>query len=170
MTLQNIFDSIDKGGNSNYIIAYFIAIPLLTALFSWIGHGEADRSPWKYIYSGLIYLSAVPGIFAATVSVYTFLFLRISFLDVNVLVYFLPIISMLATFVILKKVVNLDEIPGFGKLSGLLMTITAVIFVMFFLDRSHIIVFVRVPVQYLILILVGLFILFRFGLKKVFSK
>lgn len=168
MTLQDIFDNI--GENPTFIIVYFIAIPLLTALFAWISHGESDRSPWKYIFSGSVYLSAVPGIFAATVSVYTFLFVGTSFLKVNVLVYFLPIISMLATFLILQKVVNLDEIPGFGKLSGLLMTITAVILVMFFLDRTRIIAFVMVPVQYLVLILILLFIMFRFGLKRVFKN
>lgn len=168
MTLQDIFDNI--ASNPTYTIAYFIGIPLLTALFAWIGHGETNKSPWKYIYSGLIYLSAVPGIFAATVSVYVFLFVGKSFLDVNVLVYFLPIISMLVTFMILQKVLNLDEIPGFGKLSGLLMTITAIILVMFILDRTRIIAFVMVPVQYLILILILLFIMFRFGLKRVFKS
>jgi hypothetical protein len=168
MTLQDLFDNI--ADNPTFIIIYFIAIPLLTALFAWIGHGEANRSPWKYIYSTLIYLSSVPGIFAITVSVYTFLFVRTSFLNVNVLVYFLPVISMVATFMILKRVVNLDEIPGFGKLSGLLMTIFAIILVMFILDRTRIIAFVMIPVQYLILIMVLLFFMFRIGMKRVMNS
>lgn len=168
MTLQDIFDNIAE--NPTFVIVYFIAIPILTALFAWIGHGEANKSPWKYIYSALIYLSAVPGIFAVTISIYTFLFARVSFLDVNVLVYFLPVISMLATFMILTKVVNLDEIPGFGKLSGLLMTIAAIILVMFILDRTRIIAFVMIPVQYLILIMVLLFFMFRIGMKKVMNS
>ncbi|MGK0389942.1 MAG: hypothetical protein ACI94Y_002687 [Maribacter sp.] len=168
MTLQDIFDSI--ADNPTFIIIYFIAIPLLTALFAWIGYGEANRSPWKYIYSTLIYLSSVPGIFAITVSVFTFLFVRTSFLNVNVLVYFLPVISMVATFMILKRVVNLDDIPGFGKLSGLLMTIFAIILVMFILDRTRIIAFVMIPVQYLILIMVLLFFMFRIGMKRVMNS
>ncbi len=168
MTLQEIFDSIAQ--EPTYAIIFLLSIPLITGLFAWIADGEHDKSPWKYIFSVLVYLAAIPGIFALTLCIYNFLFLRASFLQVNILVYFLPIVTMFITIYILHRVVHLENIPGFGKLSGLITMIAVIITAMFILDRTHIIAFVSIPVQYLVLIMILLFIMFRFGMKRVFKR
>lgn len=168
MTLQDIFDSTAK--NPSIIIFFFLAIPILSAVFTWIGRGESDKSPWKYIFSGLVFLAAIPGIFAGTLCVYNFLFLRANLLEVNIIVYFIPIISMILTLGIIRREVSLSALPGFDNLTGLLMMITAIIFVMFLLDRTHIIAFVSIPVQYLLGILILAFFLFRFGIKRLVRR
>ncbi len=167
MTLQQLFDQI--GDEPTPIFIFFAALPLLSLLFAWIAKGEANRSPWNYIFTVLVFLVSVPGIFAFALCVYSFLFLRQSFLDVNILVYFLPIISMIVTFLIIKRVIELDDIPYIGKLSGMLMMMMATIGLMFVLDRTHIIAFVRIPVQYLLIFFVVLFIAFGFGFRKLFK-
>jgi hypothetical protein len=135
MTLQDIFDGV--GSNPTFAIMYFVLVPLLAVLFGWISKGEELQSPWRYIYSGLVYATVIPGIFAATLCIYTFLFSRTNFLNVNVIVYFLPIISMLTTLFIIQRQIDVDEIPGLGKLSGFVMTISAVMVCMFILDRTR---------------------------------
>ncbi|MGB1216667.1 MAG: hypothetical protein ACPG5P_02255 [Saprospiraceae bacterium] len=168
MTLQQIFDNIAE--NSTFAIISLLAIPLLGLVMGWISKGEEEKSPWKYLFSFIIYAAAIPGIFAMTLCVYTFLFQRVSFLEVNVLVYFLPMITMIGTFLILKNQMDIENIPGFGKLSGLLMMIAVIIIGMFIMDRMRILVISIMPIQYALLLLVGLFVAFRFGMKRLFNK
>jgi hypothetical protein len=127
-------------------------------------------SPWKYLYSGLIYLVCVPGIFAAALAVYLFLFEQGgSIYNVNLLTQVLPVVSMIVTLGIIRRNTPFEYIPGFGKLSDLILLIVSVFVLMYFLDRIHLIAWVFVPVQWLIAIVVGLLILFRFGLKRMLS-
>ncbi len=174
MTLEDIFKYI--GDNPTPTIIFFLLIPVVAAIVAWIGAGEGTKKPWGYIYSTIIYLVAIPGIFALTLCIYQFLFKRdFDFTQVNVFVYFLPIISMVATFLILRRVVELDKIPGYDKLSGLLMTIAATIVFMFILDfiidktKIYAFVFIKAPFTILLGIFVVLFFLFRFGMKKLFK-
>ncbi len=167
MTLQQIFDGI--GDNSTLTIIALLSIPFLALLMGWISRGEEEKSPWKYFFSFIVYAAAVPGIFAMTLCVYTFLFQRVSFLEVNVLVYFLPMITMIVTFLILKNQMDMENIPGFGKLSGLLMMVAVIIVGMFIMDRMRILVISIMPIQYALLLLVGLFVVFRFGMKRLFK-
>jgi hypothetical protein len=47
-----------------------------------------------------------------------------------------------------------------------MMVIGAVFVLMYLLDRTHLIAFVRVPVGYLVLIVVGALLAIRFGLRR----
>ena len=107
-----------------------------------MGKGEGHLTPWKYLYSALVYLVCVPGIFSVTLDVYMFLFEKRSILQTDIYTQILPILSMVITLFIIKRNVNLDAIPGFGKLSGLIMMITATLLIMWGLDRTHFWVFV----------------------------
>jgi hypothetical protein len=46
------------------------------------------------------------------------------------------------------------------------MVIGAVFVLMYLLDRTHLIAFVRIPVGYLVLIVVGALLAIRFGLRR----
>lgn len=83
-------------------------------------------SPWKYLYSFLIYAVTIPGLFAISLSIYLFFFERGSIMDANIFTQVLPIISMLLTISIIRKTVDLDLIPGFNKLSSLMLVISIV--------------------------------------------
>ncbi len=167
MTLSEFFDYL--GSNPIVILAYFIGIPLTALLAGVMGRGEGNMSPWKYLYATLIYLVCVPGIFAVALSVYFFLFERGNIMNANVLVQILPIISMVFTLAIIRRNATFELIPGFGKLSSLMTMIGSVFVLMYLLDRIHLIAWVNVPVQYLILIVAGLLIAFRYGFKSLVS-
>ncbi len=168
MTLRAFFDYL--GENPLVLLAYFALIPITALIAGVLGRGEGHESPWKYLYSLLIYGVCIPGIFAVALSVYFFLFERGSIMNANVLIQVLPIVSMLLTLVLIRNNTSFDTIPGFGKISSLMMMIGAVIVLMYLLDRTHIIAFAYIPVQYLILIVVGLLLAFRFGLKQLIAR
>ena len=168
MTLRELFLLLAE--HPEYIIFYFAIIPVMAFFAGILGKGEGHLSPWRYLYSTLIYFVCVPGIFSITLSVYNFLFERRSIMDADVFAQVLPMISMVVTLLIIRRNVNLDYIPGFDKLSGLVTVITAALIIMWFVDRTRIIVFSYLPFQYVILIFIGLLLVVRYGWKKAFGS
>jgi hypothetical protein len=167
MTLKEFFEVLTS--DPAYVIFYFTIIPIAAFLAGILGKNEGHLAPWKYLYSVLIYFICVPGIFAITVAVYQFLFERRSIWEADVFVQVLPILSMVVTLLIIRRNVNLDNIPGFDKLGGLVTIITASLAIMWFIDRLRIIAFTYVRFELVILFLVGLILLIRFGWKRAFG-
>lgn len=168
MTLRAFFEYL--GANPLVLLGYFLIIPVTALIAGFLGRGEGHLSPWRWLYSALIFAVCIPGIFAVTLGVYFFLFERGSIMDTNVLLQILPIVSMILTLALIRSNVSFDAVPGFSKISSLMMMIAAIIVLMYLLDRTHLIAFVNVPVQYLILIVVGLLVAFRFGLKQLIAR
>jgi len=162
MTLKDFFDLLAL--NPGYIIGFFLLIPLAAFIGSVIGKGEEEERIWQLYYSALMYLSLVPGIFGMMLIVYQLFLENRSIMQIDIYTQILPIISMIATIGIIKKSVDLDKIPGFGKLSGLIWMVTSVLIIMWVLEKIRI--FSYMPIQYVFLILIGLIIVFRLGWSK----
>lgn len=168
MTLNQLFDVL--AANPIYIILYCVFIPLIAVLAGFMGKNEGHLSPWKYLYSVLIYLACIPGIFAVTLSIYIFLFERRSILDTDVYTQILPLLSMILTLIVIRRNVDLDEIPGFEKISGLVMVILAALAIMWIVDRTRLIVFSFLPFSYALGIFAVLLIILRIGWKRLFTR
>jgi len=164
MTLGQFFESCSD--NSGILLTYFIFIPALALLSSIFGKGEGHLSPWKYLYSVLIYGVCIPGLFAVSLSIYLFLFERGSVMNANIFTQILPLMSMFATLTIIRRSVNLDQIPGFGKLSSLMLLISVVLLAMWILEKTNIFVFTYMPFYQFIIFLVLIFILLRYLFKR----
>jgi hypothetical protein len=168
MTLGEFFEVC--ANNPSIVIFYFVAVPLTAFLASIFGKNEGHLSPWKYLYSALVYLACVPGIFSITLSIYLFLFERHSIMDTNIYTQILPMFSMFATLILIWRNVKLDQIPGFDKLSGLLILITVILSLLWILDRTRIIAFTFIPFIYVVLILIVLFVLARLAWIKLLKQ
>ena len=77
---------------------------------------------------------------------------------------------MIATLMIIRRNVDFDAIPGFEKLSGLMTMISATLIIMWFVDRTHIVVFSYLRFEVVVLIFIGLLLVIRFGWSRFFSK
>lgn len=164
MTLGQFFELC--GENPAFMIGFFTLIPLIALLALVFSKGQGHLSPWKYLFSVLIYGVCIPGIFAVTLSVYLFLFERRSIMDTNVYTQILPILSMIATIILIRKQVDLDLVPGFGKLSGLITILSVLIILMWIIDKTHIYSITFMPFYVVVLILVVGYLLIRFGFRK----
>jgi len=167
MTLRDLFAYVSA--HPDYVIFFFALLPFAALLGSFLDGDRGHTSPWKYIYSGIIYLVCIPGIFALTLNVYLFLFEKQSVLNMNLVTQVLPILSMVITLLIIRRNMDMSYIPGFDKLSGLLMLITAVLGLMWIIDRTHIIAFIQLRFEVVLLVFIGLLLMLRFGLKKAFG-
>jgi len=167
MTLQEFFNYLSA--NPLWVIGYFLTIPLLSTLMGLSSTYKRNSNVSRTIYSILIFSVAIPGLLAVALNIYLFLFERRGIFNTNIYTQILPIVSFIATIFILKKQVALDEIPGFDKLSGLIIMIFAAFAIMWGLDRTriHFIAFTYLPIQYVLAIFIGILFAIRIGWKKI---
>ena len=169
MTLREFFELL--ANNPGLLIGFFLIIPITAWIACFMGKGEGHLSPWKYLYSTLIYLVSVPGIFAITLNIYLFLFEQRSVLETDIFTQIIPIVSMIATLFIIKMNVDLEDIPGFEKLSGLLILIFVVLAIMWVIDSTRIFVgvFSFMPFWVVLAIFAAALGIIRLGMSK-FAK
>jgi hypothetical protein len=170
MTLGDCLESF--ANNPSLILGYSISILVIIGVLHFIvGKEDALISPWRYIYSTLVYAVTIPGLAAVFFNIYLFLFERQPIMETNLLVQILPIILMVVALVAIKQTVSLIKLPGFNTIPTLMMTITIVLILMWVLDRTRVLfgVFSFLPIQYVLLIFVGLFIGMKFLMGRAFK-
>lgn len=167
MTLREFFDLL--ANNPGIIIFYFLAVPL-TALLAWVlSQGEGHKNPWKYLYSALVFMTTIPGIFAVTLSIYLFLFERRSIFDTDMYTQILPVVSMGASLYLISRNVKFDQIPGFHRLGGLILIISGLLCFMWVIDRTHIFVISFIPFYYVIIGFVFLLVAICYGWTRMYA-
>jgi hypothetical protein len=150
---------------------FFAITPLLSLFFGLILRpAQIVQRPWKYVYTALVYLSVVPGMFASVVFAYTLFFTHENLLDVNLLIYLLPIISMIITLVLINQKTSFESIPGFNRLSGLIALIGVSFFIALAIQKSRIFVFFGASIGWLFIIAFALFIILKWGGLMLFGK
>jgi len=168
MTIQQFLNHISS--DPFYWMLYLALLPFTALLFLLLAKNEGTKSPWKYAYSVLIYLSCIPGIFAFVFLAYRFIFENQQILNIDIYTQLLPIFSMALTIFLVRRNVDLTGIPGFGKLSGLLMMIFATFGIMWFINKTRLLAITFIPIQYILIIFVVLFILIKVGFDKIIVK
>ncbi len=151
------------------LLIYFTGLPLLTCLVVHFYKTSPIRQKRDYILSILIYLAAIPGILSALLVFYSLFIIRQNLLEANILLYFLPLLSMGLVFYFIGRKVEFDRLPGFGRLSGLMLMLTLVCIVLFFLYRLHFIVGFFGSLQGLFITGLIIFVLFKFAASKLFG-
>lgn len=150
------------------LMAFFIGIPLLALWVGWVDADRGHESPWRYIYAVLIFAVCIPGIFSLALSAFQFLFQRNrSILDANLLTQVVPVISMFLTLSIVKRNTPFEYVPGLGKISSLMTFIAVSFALMYLLDRTSIVAFVNIPVQYLLIVVLALILVLRSAFGRI---
>ncbi len=136
MTIEEIIQQ--AGTNSKAIYIYMAAMPLLALLLNAIISVESFNKGFKYAYSVLIYAVCIPGIISLLLCLYGLFMLRQNMLQVDVLIYFLPIIAMIATLWIIKRKIGFEYIPGFKRLSSLFILIAISFILAYLIQKTNI--------------------------------
>jgi hypothetical protein len=153
------------------LVAAFVVPPLLAWLLGQMHErGRGAAAPWKYLYAVLVYLACVPGIFAGVITAYALFISRENLLDANLLVYFLPIVSMVSTLIFIRKNVSFDEVPGFDRLSGLMVMVGCSFAIALAIQKTNIWLFFGASIEKLFLLAAGVFALIRWGTYTLFRR
>src|SRR5690606_7771354 len=138
MTLREGFEAVSQ--SPGLAIGLLTFVPAITWILSLIAGKESSLSPWKYVYSVLIYITCILGVLSIVFWGYLFLFERQSIWDVNLVVQILPVISMILTLFIIRQKISFSSIPGFDRLSGLIGMLFALLTFLWVIDRTRIFV------------------------------
>lgn len=167
MTFRDLFEY--AAAHPGTLAVLFLAIPLLTFL---VNTQAGDTAPaiwtWRYTYAVLVYAACIPGMFAVTLNSYLFLFERQSLWTMNLVLQVLPILTMVATLMLVKRKLPFQYVPGFGRLSGFLTLIVALIGILWFMDRLRLVAFTYVPFGYIVVGFVALLVIIRFAWSRLF--
>ncbi len=165
MSLNAMLQTV--GGHPEYLIGFFLALPLLAWLLGKMpAGGTQERPPFRYTYSTLTYLTTIPGVFSTILVGYSLFFVHQNLLAVNVLSYFLPILSMGVTLVLIGKKVAFEQLPGFGRLAGLIVLIATTFVILLALYKTRIFIGFFGDMRYLMPVGVFLFLLLKWGARK----
>jgi hypothetical protein len=163
---------IEMAGRHWPVLLVLFVVPPVAAWILGFAHGPGNgaRSPWKYLYSILVYLACVPGAFAAVLTAYTLFFSHENLLDVNALVYFLPLVSMVVTLVFIRKNVAFDLIPGFDRLSGLMIMIACSFAIALAIQKTRIWIVFGGSIDRLFILAAAVFALLKWGTYMLFRN
>ena len=165
-------DLIHQAGQYPVALAAALAA---APLFAWLvgrlhARGQGGSDPWKYFYAMLVYLACVPGMFAGVLTAYTLFFSRENLLDTNPFVYFLPIVSMVVTLVLIRKNVAFEEVPGFDRLSGLMVMVACSFAIALAIQKTKIWILFGGSIERLFVLAAGIFALLKWGAYMLFRR
>ena len=101
---------------------------------------------------------------------YALFFTSENLLDVNALVYILPVVSMGLTLALVGRNVRFERIPGFGRLGGLMLILGLTFGMVLALHKTRIWLVFGGSMGNLLLALLGAFILFKVGAHLLFGR
>ena len=153
--------------NPDLLLAFFVCLPLFTLLIGFFHiRRSGDDTSLRYVYSVLTYTSAITGTFSISLISYALFFTKINLLDVNFFIYFLPLISMVVTLMIIGKQAKFSRLPGFNRLSGLITLLLVTFAIILFVSKSRIFVGFFGSMESLLGLGVFVYFLLRWSLKR----
>lgn len=151
------------------VLALFVAPPVLTASIGLV-HRTPERgaaTPYRHLYCGIIYAVTFPGMLAAALTGYGIFFLRADLRTVPLLLYFLPIVSMTVTWALMRRQVDLDSVPGFQRLSALMLGMALCFGLAFAVNRMFFGVLFFGSLWGLFFVAIAIFVVFRSTFRRV---
>ena len=168
MSVNELLKRLDD--YTGWAVCFFAALPMLAFIVSFLYRRTGRRAFIELMFSAITYLSAVPGVFACILIFYLLFFTRSNLLNVDIVFSFLPIISMGLVFGIIGKNANFDDLPGFGRLTGLMLLIAIASCVTLAIYKLRIFVGFFASIEALVGIAVTVFLLFKVGLARLSGK
>ena len=151
------------------VLACGLAVAPSVALLLGLMHtrGSGNEAPWKYLYSLLVYAACVPGMGAAVLTAYSLFLTHENLLDRDLLVYLLPIVAMAITLAAIAARADFRRLPGFDRLSGLMVLIAVTFVIVLAVSRTRIWLIFGGSLAYLAALAAALFGLLQWAAHSV---
>lgn len=168
MSIQGLLDV--AGGYPLVLFGFFCVLPLLAWGMGRLPVETEGPLVWSdYGFSILIYLAGMPGTISAVLIAYSLFIVRQNLLQVDFLIYFLPLLSMVLTFYVIGRKVDFDRLPGFERLSGLMMLIGVSFLIVLIIFKLRILVGFFASIESFVALGIVLFVVFKVSAKKLFK-
>jgi len=152
------------------VATFLLLAPFITALLALLARGaRGARPPFCYLYAALVYWATLPGMFAAVVSAYRLFFGGENLLDLELVSSALPIACMLLTLFLISKAVDLDALPGFDRLAGLMFLVGLAFAAALILARTRIWLIFGGSILLFLALFTLIFLLLRWAAARAFG-
>lgn len=169
MTIEDLLTNLEK--YQDFLLLWYVALPLLAFVAGRLAPGLLVNDSWQsYGLSTLVFLAATPGIFAIVLVFYSLFVLGLNLLQVNIILYYVPILSMALTLFLMARATNLTALPGFGRLQGLLLLLTVTFVIWFLLLKLRVWLVFGGSMLALVAGAVIVYFLARWALQKTIGK
>jgi len=101
MTVQDFLSVLEQYYGIS--LFYFSILPVISFIAGLFYRPGIRVSALDYLYSVLVYLSGIPGILSAVLTFYSMFIVRKNMLEVNIVHYFIPILSMGLVFYLISR-------------------------------------------------------------------
>ncbi len=167
---MTIHELAQYAGEQPALIGGLLAIPPVLALLAMLGGRDpAGRGRRRYLFTALVYLVAIPGMLATVLTAYVLFFLGGDLLQLDILVYFAPIATMVLTLALVARTTPLSNVPGFGRIGGLMLMLGAAFALALILQKTRIWVVFVGGLGTLLIIGLVLFVAMRVGAARLFG-
>lgn len=163
MSVQQFIQYLSQ--HNMMIVSYFVVI-FIVALGLSIRQKKSASKLSAQLLSGLVFLVSIPGIMATIIVFYSLFFIQMNLLEVNIILYFLPIIAMVLTLYSISKYTNLNTLPGFDRLSGLMTVLFLTGIALLMLYKLRFVVGFFASIQSLLIFGVIFYFVFKSAMKK----
>ncbi|MEM7248340.1 MAG: hypothetical protein AAF533_23600 [Acidobacteriota bacterium] len=158
------------GEHSAIALAVQLVAPALSGLLGLLPKGAELSRPRAWTLSVMVYAATIPGCAALALAAKSLLFRGPDLLDLPLVVSFVPIAVMIATLWLIGRQAEFDDIPGFDRLSGLIMVMLATFAIAFFLSRTRLWIVFGGSMLALAVLAILVFLLLSWGLHVLMGR
>lgn len=167
MTLEELFGQISF--NPEPVVVYFTMLPLLALSTGFIAGKNTLQKPYPIIFSGLVYAVTIPGLLAV-IFIINDISSGYGWRKLDVWMQVVPVVSMILTYILISRFIPMKEVPGFKRLSGLLMVAGAATLILLLFSKTRIFVVFMGSFWHLLLLFAILFVVIKFGWDRMFKS
>ena len=167
---QTLEDALlNLAGNWQPIVAAMVLITLSSLLIGYLLL-KFKRAGWAHAFMSLpIFITTIPGIFFCLVLAYLFFLTKANLLSLP-LFYFFPPIWMAISLYLFSNLVEFDLVPGFDRLSGLVLLAAIAFAFVFILFKMQFVSIVWFRPMHLLVLVLLLYLGGRLALKRIFRQ
>ena len=167
MTLQELSTLIDR--NPTPTLVYFLALPCLAWLLGLSQKSSPIQpSPLRWVYSIILFGVCLPGLLA--VLVFTEKLARGQLMQIDLISQIVPVVSMIATWVLISRLPDPQSIPGFRRLTGFALILALTLLGGFLLMRTHVWLFFGSGIGSLLVFMGIFFLLLKWAFDRAFGR
>ena len=118
-----------------------------------------------------VFLSVIPGTCCVLAVAYLILVSQVNILrELDLVLGVGPIVCMIVTLIAISKIMHFDAIPGFDRLSGLIMTVAVSFVIILIVVKTRIFVGLFASIRILIVSFIALFLFLHIGISRLTGK
>jgi len=146
------------------LLLTFLSLLICTLLL------KSNKLSWAHRFMSIpVFLTTIPGVFFSLILAYLVFFTRSNLLSLP-LFFFFPPLWMAVSLYLYRLMVDFKQVPGFSRLSGLVLFAAVTFAAALLLAKLRVIAFVWISPKMLVPLVILFYLAWRYALHKIAKK